>query len=76
MESTLNIIEITNHPEIDQKFAIEFILEWVYSGECEIPSNIFSIILLLNLADEYMLGDLQSVCEDEVIFALNSENVV
>eukprot|EP00344_Euplotes_crassus_P004332 CAMPEP_0196999742 /NCGR_PEP_ID=MMETSP1380-20130617/4855_1 /TAXON_ID=5936 /ORGANISM="Euplotes crassus, Strain CT5" /LENGTH=137 /DNA_ID=CAMNT_0042416777 /DNA_START=505 /DNA_END=918 /DNA_ORIENTATION=- len=34
------------------------------------------MIDLLSLTDEYILGDLQAVCEDEVIKRLNHKNVV
>ena len=33
-------------------------LNWMYQGECELPSDVLDLIQLLNLSDEYILHDL------------------
>ena len=38
-------------------------IQWIYYGECDIPDKIKDQICLLNLTDEYLLLDLQKVCE-------------
>jgi len=52
------------------------LLEWIYTGECDLPKDVFQLIDILNIADEYMLQDLQSVCEEEIIMNLDQDNVV
>jgi hypothetical protein len=39
-------------------------LKWLYTGECEISDSAYDVIPLLQLTDEYLLLDLQRVCED------------
>ena len=39
-------------------------LKWIYMGECELSDNSSEVIPLLGLTDEYLLPDLQKVCED------------
>ena len=36
-------------------------------GECEMSNSAFEVIPLLSLTDEYLLPDLQKVCEDQII---------
>ena len=42
-------------------------LKWIYTGECELSESPMKVIPLLNLTDEYLLQDLQRVCEDQII---------
>ena len=42
-------------------------LKWIYMGECEMTDNASEVIPLLGLTDEYLLPDLQKVCEDQII---------
>lgn len=39
-------------------------LQWLYMGECEISHSPSEVLPLLQLTDEYLLPDLQRVCED------------
>jgi len=39
-------------------------LRWIYMGECGISHNPKEVLPLLQLTDEYLLPDLQRVCED------------
>jgi hypothetical protein len=39
-------------------------LHWLYVGECEISHSPSEVLPLLQLTDEYLLSDLQRVCED------------
>ena len=42
-------------------------LQWIYTGECEMSDNASDVLPLLSLTDEYLLPDLQRVCEDQII---------
>ena len=42
-------------------------LQWIYMGECEMSNQASEVIPLLSLTDEYLLPDLQKVCEDQII---------
>lgn len=46
-------------------------LQWIYSGECDFPKDVFSLIALLNLTDEYLLNDLAQVCEEQILEAID-----
>jgi hypothetical protein len=39
-------------------------LRWLYVGECDISHIASEVLPLLQLTDEYLLSDLQRVCED------------
>ena len=51
-------------------------LEWMYSGECKIPEQMREVCQLLNLADEYLLDELVTLCEESIIGLLDPSNVV
>eukprot|EP01022_Parablepharisma_sp_SALTPOND_P031200 TRINITY_DN788_c0_g1_i2.p1 TRINITY_DN788_c0_g1~~TRINITY_DN788_c0_g1_i2.p1 ORF type:complete len:832 (-),score=41.54 TRINITY_DN788_c0_g1_i2:3625-6120(-) len=51
-------------------------LTWVYTGDCAMPENVFEVCKLLALADEYLLTDLVSVCEEDILLKVDAENVV
>ena len=56
-ETTSGIITIDTpglKPEI-----FRTMLEWIYSGECEMPEDCIDLVSLLNLADEYLMDDLR-----------------
>mmetsp|Transcript_44370 Transcript_44370/g.58862 ORF Transcript_44370/g.58862 Transcript_44370/m.58862 type:complete len:203 (+) Transcript_44370:821-1429(+) len=42
-------------------------LQWIYTGECEMSDNASEVLPLLSLTDEYLLPDLQRVCEDQIV---------
>jgi len=42
-------------------------LQWIYTGECEMSDSAGDVLPLLSLTDEYLLADLQRVCEDQII---------
>jgi hypothetical protein len=48
-------------------------LRWIYMGECELSHNPKEILPLLMLTDEYLLPDLQKVCEDQIIDYMDGE---
>lgn len=48
-------------------------LKWIYVGECEMSANPQEVIPLLGLTDEYLLPDLQKVCEDQIIDYMESK---
>lgn len=39
-------------------------LRWLYVGECDVSHLPSEVLPLLQLTDEYLLQDLQRVCED------------
>ncbi len=51
-------------------------LQWIYSGRCALPDDVFEVCKLLTLADEYLLNDLVSVCEEDIVYKLDASNVV
>ena len=61
-EQLSNRIEITN-PQVTPA-TFRTMLKWIYTGECELSENPHDVIPLLCLTDEYLLSDLQRVCED------------
>ena len=48
-------------------------LKWLYTGECLISESPCSVLPLLQLTDEYLLPDLQKVCEDHIIDYMDTE---
>lgn len=64
-ESIENKVEIKNDfidPQIYKRM-----IQWIYEGECDVPDSINELLSLLSLTDEYLLHDLQKVCEDQII---------
>jgi len=51
-------------------------LVWIYSGDVEMPDDVFEIIELYFLAKEYKVPDLEWRCEEEIIMKLSVTNVV
>ena len=47
--------------------AVEAVLNFLYTGECEMSDTASEVLPLLGLTDEYLLPDLQRVCEDQII---------
>lgn len=76
-----NMKEAINNELIIENQSEEFaglfghMLAWIYTEKWDFPESIVSMIELLCLTDEYMLSDLQAVCEKEVIKRLSHENV-
>lgn len=71
-ESTLQMQEqqtgkiVIDDPNIKAE-SFKLMLQWLYTGECEISDSPDKVIPLLQLTDEYLLPDLQKVCEDQII---------
>jgi hypothetical protein len=61
-EQTTNKI-IVNNTKVTPSI-YRAMLKWIYIGECELSENPGEVIALLGLTDEYLLPDLQKVCED------------
>jgi hypothetical protein len=51
-------------------------LIWIYSGELDVPTNIFEILELYYLAYEYQVPDLMWRCEEEINMKVSPKNVV
>lgn len=74
-ESITNLLVIENQGK-DFAELFKHMLTWIYTEKWDFPESITSMIDLLCLTDEYMLSDLQTVCELEVMKRLNADNVV
>ncbi len=72
LESSSRVVTIrTKRPDL-----YRLMIEWIYTGNCEMPHDIFDVIELLKLGDEHFLEDLVSTCEEGVILRLEGENVM
>lgn len=54
-EGIENVVNIDDKSQIDSKYLTEYILEWIYAGECNLPTDILKLVDIINLADEYLL---------------------
>ena len=61
-ERTDNKLVVTNKHVTRATY--KAMLQWIYMGECEMSNQASEVIPLLGLTDEYLLPDLQKVCED------------
>ena len=75
MKETVNGVLCIEREGADFPELFKQMLSWIYTEKWDFPEAISSMIDLLCLTDEYMLSDLQTVCELEVIKRLNSTNV-
>ena len=73
-ETKLGCIEI-NTPNLKAE-TFKTMLEWIYAGECELPSLTVDILSLLNLADEYFLEDLRQVSEEQVVTQMDGQDAL
>lgn len=65
-ESRTSRVEI-NDPELSVQ-TYYLLIEWIYEGECDLNGcTIEEMLALLKLTDEYLLADLQKVCEETII---------
>jgi N-acetylneuraminic acid mutarotase len=77
-DKTLNTIEIEN---VRQEIFLK-LMEFIYTGRIENLDNDFyenkiqSCIELLNWSNEFQLKELKSLCENKLIYGLDSSNVV
>lgn len=47
-------------------------IEWIYEGECDLNGcSVEEMLSLLKLTDEYLLPDLQMVCQEAIADALD-----
>lgn len=72
MESSTHIITIRT----EQPHLYRLLVEWIYTGNCEMPHDIFEVVDLLKLGDEHFLDDLVQTCEEAVILRLDGDNVL
>lgn len=61
-----------NNPNVTPSI-YKAMLKWIYMGECELSENLSEVIALLCLTDEYLLPDLQRVCEEQIIDYMDSK---
>lgn len=61
-EQSTNKMTVNN--EMLSAATFKSMLQWIYTGECEMSDNSMEILTLLGLTDEYLLPDLQRICED------------
>ena len=64
-EQVSNKMVVTN-PQVTAG-TFRAMLQWIYTGECEMSDGATEVLPLLGLTDEYLLPDLQRVCEDQII---------
>jgi hypothetical protein len=70
-EQTTNRIVVSNKAVTPAIYRA--MLRWIYIGECELSENPGDVIPLLGLTDEYLLPDLQKVCEDQIVDYMDSK---
>lgn len=63
---------LVNNPKVTSTI-YKSMLKWIYMGECELSDNLSEVIALLCLTDEYLLPDLQRVCEEQIIDYMDSK---
>jgi BTB/POZ domain-containing protein 9 len=69
-EYRLNRVEISD-PDITVAI-YKLLMQWIYEGECDLTSSTIDEMLgMLKLTDEYLLPDLQKVCEDTIIDSMD-----
>jgi hypothetical protein len=69
-ESVTSRVEV-NQPELTVQ-TYYLLIEWIYEGECDLNGcSIEEMLSLLRLTDEYLLPDLQKVCEDTIIDSMD-----
>jgi len=71
-ESVLNIEGI--EPE-NEKLVVE-IFKWIHTGNLELPEDIFKILELIKIANNWQLTELIEKCEEDIIGKLTAENVL
>lgn len=68
LESNTRVITVSTH----QPHLYRLLVEWIYTGNCEMPHDIFEVIDLLKLGDEHFLEDLVQTCEEAAILRLDA----
>ena len=62
----MNKVEINDEDITLQTY--QLLMQWIYEGECDLTNTpVEEILRLLKLTDEYLLSDLQKVCEETII---------
>jgi len=73
--SSLNELDLIDH--VNGKVEVfKTLINFLYSGEVEFPNDPMDVFLLLKLANEYSVSDLMELCEEDIIFKLNDENIL
>ena len=73
-EQSSSVVEIHESRASTQTF--RRLIEWLYTGRTELPEDIYELIDLLNLSDEYLLPDLAKVCHDYILERIDADNVL
>lgn len=55
---------------------IRNMLEWIYSGDIVLPMEMKDVIKLSQLSEEFMIDDLTSRCQEDIINHVNIDNIV
>ncbi|CDW90831.1 kelch repeat protein [Stylonychia lemnae] len=71
IESKIEIKNDEISPEV-----YKLLIQWIYVGECELPEQVQELIQLLKLTDEYLLPDLQKVCEEQIVDHMDCQSAV
>eukprot|EP00347_Sterkiella_histriomuscorum_P021639 403333279 len=54
----------------------KLLIQWIYQGECDLPDSVKDLLELIQLTDEYLLPDLQKVCEEQIIELMDYQSSV
>jgi hypothetical protein len=55
---------------------VKLMLEWLYSGDINLPTVIKDVIRLSELSEVFMVDDLTNRCQEDIINHVNIDNVV
>lgn len=55
---------------------VKMLLEWIYSGDILLPTDMKEVIKLSELSEKFMVDDLTSRCQEDIINHVNVDNVV
>jgi hypothetical protein len=50
-------------------------VHFIYSGELVFPEDPREVFRLIELANEYKIGDLQTMCEEDILYKIDEKNV-
>ena len=72
MKENLNNKIVINNPDSNVE-SYRTMLNWIYTGECQLSENVLEIVPLIGLTDEYLLPDLMKICEDQILTYMDSK---
>lgn len=55
---------------------VKLMIEWLYSGDINLPTQMKDVIKLSELSEVFMVDDLTNRCQEDIINHVNIDNVV